>query len=82
MIATVATPGQKLLRVLPAKSSPTTLGIIVIKHKKTGQSLRYTLPDSARSFLNAWNKEKTERERYNVVMNAPKDSLFHVEILP
>jgi len=82
MIATVSTPGQKSLRVLPAKSGPTTLGIIVIKHKKTGESLRYTLFDSARSLLNAWNKGKTERERYNVVMNAPKDSLFRVEVLP
>lgn len=82
MLATVSTPGQKSLRVLPGKSDATTLGIIVIKHKKTGESVRYTLFDSARSLLNTWNKGKTERERYNVVMNAPKDFLFRVEVLP
>lgn len=83
MIATVATPGQNSLLLLPVKSGPTTLGIVIIKHKKTRQSLRYTLPDSARSLLDTWNRDKIdEHERYDVVMKAPEESLFRVEMLP
>lgn len=58
-----------------------TLGVVVIKHKKTGRALRYTLPDAARDPLAAWN-QKTERERYDAVMNAPQEMLFRVETLP
>lgn len=82
MIATVATPGQNSLRVLPTKSDPTTLGIAIVKNKKTGESLRYTLPAKARTFLDAWNQDYNERDRYNAVINAPSDSLFRVEKLP
>ncbi len=81
MIATVATPGQNSLRVLPSKSDPSTFGIVIIKHKKTGQSLRYSIPDSARLLLNTWNEGTTGTERYDVVMNAPENSLFRVERL-
>ena len=81
MIATVATPGQNSLRVLPAKSDAIAFGVVVIKHKKTGQSVRYTVPETARSLLDAWNQNKIERDRYDAVMNAPQDSLFRVEML-
>lgn len=61
MIATVATPGQNSLRVLPTKSDPNLFGVVVIKHRKTGQWLRYTIPVSARSLLDSWNREKQGR---------------------
>jgi hypothetical protein len=81
MLATVATPGQNSLRVLLTKSQPTTFGVVIIKHKKTGQSLRYILPDSARLLLDNWNRDQTGRGRYEAVMNAPQDSLFRVQPL-
>ena len=81
MIATVATPGQNSLRVLPAKSKSEFFGVVAIKHKKTGQSLRYTMPDSARLLLDNWNRNTNEQQRYDLVMNAPQDSLFTVETL-
>jgi hypothetical protein len=55
-----------------------TFGIAIVKNKKTGETLRYTLPRSARSLLDDWNNLK-ERDRYNAVMNAPENSLFEVE---
>ncbi len=82
MIATVATPGQNSLRVLPTNINLNLFGAALIKHRKTGQALRYTIPVSARSLLDSWNQKQQERERYDVVMNAPQNSLFHVEELP
>jgi formylmethanofuran dehydrogenase subunit E len=80
MLATTATPGQDSLRVLPRKAAPTAFGVAVIKNMKTGKSLRYTIPASARAFLDACNK-KPERERYDAVMDAPEASRFHTEAL-
>ena len=82
MIAAVATPGQNSLRVLPSKTNPDLFGVVVIKHKKTGESFRYTIPNSARLLLDSWNKDKKGRDRYDAVMNAPQKSLFQVEKLP
>lgn len=80
MIATVATPGNNTLRVLPTRAiDPNTFGIAIVKNKKTGETLRYTLPRSARSLLDNWNEDLQERDRYDAVMNAPVDSLFEVE---
>jgi len=81
MLATVATPGQNSLHVLPTKSSPAIFGIAVIQNKKTGQALRYMLPASAGLLLDTWNKGKTERDRYMTVINAPQARLFYVEAL-
>lgn len=80
MIATVATPGQNSLRVLSTKSNPNLFGVAVIKNRKTGQSLRYTIPVAALLLLDSWN-QKQQRSRYDAVMNAPQSSLFRVEPL-
>lgn len=79
MIATVATPGQNSLTVLPATVNVNTFGVAIIQHKPTGKALRYTIPRSARSLLDDWNRDLEERDRYDAVMNAPTDSLFSVE---
>ncbi|MBW4499283.1 MAG: formylmethanofuran dehydrogenase subunit E family protein [Scytonema hyalinum WJT4-NPBG1] len=79
MIATVATPGQNSLRVLPSKTNAGLFGVVIIKHKKTGESLRYTIPNSAKVLLDAWNKDKKGIERYDAVMKAPEASLFQIQ---
>ena len=79
MIATVATPGQNSLRVLNSKSNSRNFGVAIIKDKKTGESLHYTIPAEARSLLDRWNQDLNERQRYDAVMNAPIDSLFRVD---
>ncbi|MEC4818353.1 MAG: hypothetical protein SAK29_34545 [Scytonema sp. PMC 1069.18] len=53
--------------------------LILIKHKKTGETLRYSIPDSTRLLLDKWNREKKQQARYDAVMNAPENSLFEVE---
>ncbi|MEM8778831.1 MAG: formylmethanofuran dehydrogenase subunit E family protein, partial [Cyanobacteria bacterium P01_G01_bin.49] len=70
MIATVATPGQNSLEVVKSTVDPNAFGIAIIKHKKTGKSLEYIIPRKARSLLDDWNEDLTERERYDAVMNA------------
>jgi hypothetical protein len=83
MIATVATPGNNTLQVLPNRAiNPNTFGIAIIKNKKTGESVRYTLPRSAQSLLDDWNRDLQDRDRYDAVMNAPVESLFSVENYP
>jgi formylmethanofuran dehydrogenase subunit E len=81
MIATVATPGQNSLRVLPGKTASGWFGMILIKNKKTGETLRYSIPDSTRLLLDKWNREKKEQARLDAVMDAPEKSLFKVEKL-
>ena len=80
MIATVATPGQNSLTVVPTTVKVQVFGVAIIKHKKTGRSLRYTLPRSTRSLLDDWNEKFSERKRYDAVMNAPANSLFLVKM--
>ena len=78
MIATVATPGQNSLQVLPNSSDADVFGIAKIEHKKTGESLRYVISNSTRSQLDRWNEVLNERQRYDAIMNAPASSLFDV----
>jgi hypothetical protein len=78
MVATTASPGQGTLRVAEEKSPPGTLGVAVIAHRKTGQTLRYTIPGETGPKLVAINKTIQEPlERHHAVMKA--DGLFTVE---
>lgn len=80
MISTRATPGQGSLRVLDLPNAPQTLGIALIKNKRTGQTLRYVIPRSALTILDAANK-KSERARYDAIMNSAQNKLFRVQIV-
>jgi formylmethanofuran dehydrogenase subunit E len=79
MLATVATPGQNSLRILPNKSGIRTFGVAIIKHRTKGTVLRYVIPATAQAELDRWNKEKDERGRYDAVMDAPVATIFTVE---
>jgi formylmethanofuran dehydrogenase subunit E len=81
MIATISTPGQNLLRVATTTSPEGTFGIAEIRDRKTGKMLRYTIPATARTQLDDWNRNTTERQRYDAVMNASEESLFSVEVI-
>ncbi len=82
MIATVATPGQNSLQVLPSSKDSNIFGMATIEHKKTGKSLRYVIPSSTRSLLDRWNQDLKERQRYDAVMDATASSLFNVTAKP
>ena len=81
MLATGATPGQNSLRIAPTKSDKDTFGIAVIKNKRTGRALRYTIPLATRASLDKWNKEEKERGRYDRVMAAPQSQMFMVQVV-
>lgn len=76
MIATYASPGQGTLRVAAEKAPPETMGVVVIRHRKTGQALRYAIPDGLRPKLAEWNKANDPVGRYRVVMAEPEANLF------
>ena len=82
MLATIATPGQNSLRVVAEPSPPGTFGVVEIRHKVTGEGLRYTIPDSAQEVLDNWNATLDDRERYDIVMAESEPMLFSIESLP
>jgi formylmethanofuran dehydrogenase subunit E len=82
LIATYASPGQGTLRVAAEQAGPKLWGAAVIRHRKTGQTLRYTIPDALRPKLAEWNKANDPLGRYRVVMAEPEENVFRRETLP
>jgi hypothetical protein len=76
MIATHASPGQGTLQISPEKAPEGVTAVIVIKSRKTGEGLRYTVTDEWLPRILAWLKVDPS-ERYDAVMNA--EGLFQVE---
>jgi formylmethanofuran dehydrogenase subunit E len=81
MIATYASPGQGTLRIAAEKAPPELMGAVVIRSRKTGDAVRYTVPDTLRPKLAEWNKANDPLGRYRVVMAEPDASLFAREAL-
>ena len=79
LIATSASPGQGSLRIAADKAAAGFMGEAVIRHRKTGEQLRYRIPGAAYGKVLSWNKDHNARERYDMVMQAPASSLFIVE---
>jgi hypothetical protein len=71
-IATGASVGQGTLQVTPDKSPAGTLGVAVIRDKKTSKGLRYTVPASLLPGLMQWNKTLDALGRFRAVMDAPE----------
>jgi hypothetical protein len=46
MLATVASPGQRTLQIAGEKAPPGALAVIVVRHRKTGEAVQYTIADS------------------------------------
>jgi formylmethanofuran dehydrogenase subunit E len=81
MIATYASPGQGTLRVAPDKAAPELMGAVVIRSRRTGQAVRYAIPDALRPKLAEWNKANDPLGRYRVVMAEPEAGVFSREPL-
>jgi hypothetical protein len=79
LIATSASPGQGSLRIAADKAADGFMGEVVFRHRKTGEQLRYRIPGTAYGRVLSWNKDRSARERYDMVMQAPASSLFIVE---
>jgi formylmethanofuran dehydrogenase subunit E len=75
-IATVASVGQRTLRIAAEKASAGTMAVVVVRSKQSGASVKYTISDTWVPKLIDMNKTLDPRGRYDAVMNA--DGLFDV----
>jgi|SRR5271154_1144110 len=76
MIATQASPGQGTLQISPDKAPDGVMAVIVIKNRKTGEGLKYTIADEWLPKILGWIKSDPSA-RYDSAMNA--EGLFEVE---
>jgi formylmethanofuran dehydrogenase subunit E len=79
MLAVQASPGQGTVQVSADKAPQGDMAVIVIRHRKTGEGLRYTISDDWLPKMLAWNKD-APLDRYNEAMKA--EGLFSVEPAP
>jgi formylmethanofuran dehydrogenase subunit E len=76
MIATRASPGQRTLTIATEKAPIGAMAIVIIRHRKTGREVRYTVSDSWLPKLIEINKQFDPVGRYEQIMKA--DGLFEV----
>jgi formylmethanofuran dehydrogenase subunit E len=76
MIATVASPGQRTLQIAAEKAPPGALAIVVVRNKRTGQAVKYTVSERWLAKLAEWNRTLDPVGRYDAVMKA--DGLYEV----
>jgi formylmethanofuran dehydrogenase subunit E len=76
MIATGASPGQATLQIA-SEPAPTGLyAMVIIRNRKTGEALRYTIPSTWSSQIADWNKSLDPVGRLDAAMKA--NGLFDV----
>jgi hypothetical protein len=79
MIATQASPGQGTLQISPEKAPPGVMAMIIVRNRKTGDGLKYTISDEWLPKILSWNKSESS-VRFDAAMAA--DGLFKSEPLP
>jgi len=80
MLATQASPGQGTLQVAAEKAPPGTLAVVIVRDRKTGAGVRYSISDAWMARIADWNKTLDPAGRYAAVMGAP--GLFDVAAMP
>jgi formylmethanofuran dehydrogenase subunit E len=76
MLATGASPGQGTLQMASEKAPPGSMAVIIIRNRKTGEELKYTIADEWLPRILSWNKSDPAG-RYDAVMSA--EGLFKSE---
>jgi formylmethanofuran dehydrogenase subunit E len=76
MIATHASPGQGTLQIASEQAPDGTMAVIVIKNRKSGEALRYSISDDWLPKILGWLKSDAPA-RYDAAMNA--EELFQVK---
>ncbi len=79
MLAVQASPGQGTLQIASEKAPAGMMAVIIIRNRKTGAGLRYTIADEWLPRMLAWNKDDPLK-RYDEAMAA--QGLFGVEPAP
>jgi formylmethanofuran dehydrogenase subunit E len=80
MLATNASPGQGTLVIAPEKAPPGLLAVVVVRNRKTGEGLRYTVADAWLPKVLEWNKTFDPAGRFDAAMKA--QGLFEVAPAP
>jgi formylmethanofuran dehydrogenase subunit E len=80
MLATNASPGQGTLVIAPEKAPAGLLAVVVVRNRKTGEGLRYTVADAWLPKVLEWNKTFDPAGRFDAAMKA--EGLFEVAPAP
>jgi hypothetical protein len=80
MLATQASPGQGTLQVAAEKAPAGLLAVVVIRDRKTGAGLRYSVADTWMPKIVDWNRTLDPAGRYQAAMSAT--GLFEVADAP
>jgi formylmethanofuran dehydrogenase subunit E len=80
MLATDASPGQGTLAIAPEKAPAGILAVVIVRNRKTGEGLRYTVADSWLPKVIEWNKTLDPAGRFDAAMKA--EGLFEVAPAP
>lgn len=75
-LATVATFGARTMRLAPDKAPDGAMAAIVVRNKKNGEAVKYTVADTWVPKLAEWNRTLDPRGRYDEAMKA--ENLFSV----
>ena len=76
MLATVASSGQRSLQIAAEKAPAGAMAVIIVRHKQTGEAMKYTVAESWLPKLAEWNAKLDAAGRYEAVMQA--EGLFDV----
>jgi len=76
MLATGASPGQGTLQISSEKAPSGSMAMIIIRNRKTGEGLKYTIADEWLPKILSWNKSDPAG-RYDSAMSA--EGLFKSE---
>jgi formylmethanofuran dehydrogenase subunit E len=80
MLATDASPGQGTLVIAAEKAPAGILAVVIVRNRKTGEGLRYTVADTWLPKVIEWNKTLDPAGRFDAAMKA--EGLFEVAPAP
>jgi formylmethanofuran dehydrogenase subunit E len=80
MLATDASPGQGTLVMAPEKAPAGILAVVIVRNRKTGEGLRYTVADGWLPKVMEWNKTLDPAGRFDAAMKA--EGLFEAAPAP
>ncbi len=80
MLATQASPGQGTVQVAAEKAPAGLLAVVVVRDRKSGRGVRYSVKDTWMARIADWNKALDPMGRYQAVMSA--EGLFEADPAP
>jgi hypothetical protein len=79
-VVTMASLGQGTLRLSPQPADDGLFGRIVVRHRKTGVAVEYTIPDSVAPLMQSANTHAPDK-RWDIVMDAVENTLFSKRLI-